>query len=674
MKRIFFTACILLFYVFANAQVINWNGITNSEFVGDKVLVLEDSAKNLSIDQVAGESFSKNFIPSTKKILDFKFSPSVYWIKFSVDNKSSDKLLLEVAQALLPSVDLYFKDSLGKWQSYKAGFKINLNEKIIRHHYQLFPLTEKNGSEYYLRIQASGLPIPLSLWKQDVYEIKATNQKIIYGIYMGIMLFVILYNLFLFFSLRKLGYLHYSFLVLLYATFSGIFDGYLSYLFPNMDLQYWYILNPIINQPNGLLFCLLFLDVKKYLPRAYKISIGVLIYFISYIVWYNFLPTIQVLPISQLHALIGILLMATLGILVGRKGNKLGYYFSLTYFLFFALASMEVVYDQSGSPSYFFELSHVSSGIFVEVFLLSYLLSLRFKWEKKEIETAKAEAQHMVIEKTKENEKIVREQNIVLEQKVEERTHELKATQQQLIQKEKLASLGQLTAGIAHEIKNPLNFINNFSELTTDLIEELAAATNEEERSEVSNDIRNNLKIITQHGKRADQIVESMLLHSRESSGEMQLTDINLICEEAVDLAAQSIKAKTLGFVCEIEKSFAPDLPRIKMVQEDISRVLLNIVSNALYILKEKKEKGKVTITSAMKNNFVTVTVTDNGHGIPDNIKDKIFQPFFTTKPTGEGTGLGLSISYDIVKAHNGDIKVSSKVGEGTSFTISLPI
>jgi class 3 adenylate cyclase len=280
---------------------------------------------------------------------------------------------------------------------------------------------------------------------------------------MGIMLFVILINVFLFFALGRWAYLHYAFLVFMYAGFSALYDGYILYLFPNLDLVYWDMLNPIINQPNGLLYCIFFLNVRKWAPGLYKPAMLLFVYYCSFIIWYRYLPVHTIFSVTQAHALLGILAMAALGIATGRNGNRLGYYFALAYFVFFAIASIEVIYLQTGRPAHIFDLSYVSISIFFEVFLLLLLLSKRFQWEKEEMEAAKAEAQQRLLEETRKNERIVREQNLLLEMKVQERTEQLQQANQDLnrslqdIEREKEKSeallLNILPAEVAEELK-----------------------------------------------------------------------------------------------------------------------------------------------------------------------------------------------------------------------------
>lgn len=288
----------------------------------------------------------------------------------------------------------------------------------------------------------------------------------------------------------------------------------------------------------------------------------------------------------------------------------------------------------------------------------------------------------------------LRKQTIILEQKVTQRTHELseknneltttmnnlRSTQDQLIQSEKMASLGQLTAGIAHEIQNPLNFVNNFSESSIELLEEVETSSDPVEQKEIIGDVKLNLEKVVHHGKRADSIVKGMLMHSRTGVSEKQITDINKLVEEFVDLAYHGMRAKDSGFNCAIEKELGKDLPKVKIIPQDISRVVLNIFNNAFYAVDDRKKiegpdfKRLVKVRTYLAGKKVGIAIRDNGKGIPQEIKDKIFQPFFTTKPTGQGTGLGLSISYDIIsKGHQGELRVDSKPGEFTEFIIELP-
>jgi len=265
----------------------------------------------------------------------------------------------------------------------------------------------------------------------------------------------------------------------------------------------------------------------------------------------------------------------------------------------------------------------------------------------------------------------------------------LKSTQSQLIQSEKMASLGELTAGIAHEIQNPLNFVNNFSEVNTELIDELKtelATGNGQQAIEIADNIKENEQKINHHGKRADAIVKGMLQHSRSSSGVKEPTDINALTDEYLRLAYHGLRAKDNSFNAMMKTDYDETIGKINIIPQDIGRVILNLITNAFYAVTEKNKlqpdnyEPIVTVSTKRSLSFgegrgeVLISVKDNGNGIPQKVLDKIFQPFFTTKPTGQGTGLGLSLSYDIVKAHGGEIKVVTKEGEGSEFIIKLPI
>ncbi|WP_075349932.1 sensor histidine kinase [Algoriphagus marinus] len=295
----------------------------------------------------------------------------------------------------------------------------------------------------------------------------------------------------------------------------------------------------------------------------------------------------------------------------------------------------------------------------------------------------KDELEIQVAERTKEITKQKEELEAALEV--------LRSTQDQLIQSEKMASLGELTAGIAHEIQNPLNFVNNFSEVSNELIqeikEELSKAPAERDQeliAEIFSDVADNLSKIAYHGKRADTIVKGMLQHSRTSSGVKELTDINELADEYLRLAYHGLRAKDKTFNADFQTDFDDLLPKVEVISQDFGRVLLNLVNNAFYAVNEKKLKLKsdnsaeeykpfVKITTRRNRNKIQIKVEDNGMGMPESVKQKIFQPFFTTKPTGQGTGLGMSLSYDIVKSHGGDIQVQSEDGKGTQILIELP-
>jgi len=329
---------------------------------------------------------------------------------------------------------------------------------------------------------------------------------------------------------------------------------------------------------------------------------------------------------------------------------------------------------------------------------ITWLISVLIKSSKQQ---KALDAERKKTKEEEERRKFISSQKDQLEVLVNERTaelvrqkeelqqaiSELRETQGQLIQSEKMASLGELTAGIAHEIQNPLNFVNNFSEINSELLNEMKnelLENNPEEAISIANDVIENEQKINHHGKRADAIVKGMLQHSRTSSGQKEPTDINALADEYLRLSYHGLRAKDKSFNATMETDFDQTIQKIKVIPQDIGRVFLNLFNNAFYATNQKQkaesEKGNldykptVFVSTRQYDNKIEIKVRDNGSGIPQKILDKIYQPFFTTKPTGEGTGLGLSMSYDIIKVHGGTLNVKTAEGEFSEFIIELPL
>ncbi|PZX58496.1 phospho-acceptor domain-containing protein [Algoriphagus ratkowskyi] len=371
-------------------------------------------------------------------------------------------------------------------------------------------------------------------------------------------------------------------------------------------------------------------------------------------------------------------------------------------YAFFPVVLVHIVQDLSRliAPTFYNSWNELfnTAGIFAWIwlgaqFFINYrqrkaLEAERIKAVQKEIEFKKSQQlkdalEIQVAERTTE----------IMAQKEEllQTITELKSTQSLLIQSEKMASLGELTAGIAHEIQNPLNFVTNFSELNKELLEELKVELDKGDLDEIKlivGDIERNEEKIHHHGKRADAIVKGMLQHSRSSSGVKEATNINELADEYLRLSYHGLRAKDKSFNASMETNFDESAGIVNVVSQEIGRVILNLVNNAFYAVGEKKRqlgessdsallkdyKPTVWLSTKRTNKGIEIRVKDNGTGMPDSVKDKIFQPFFTTKPTGLGTGLGLSLSYDIVKSHGGELLVESRAEEGTEFCIRLPI
>ncbi len=334
---------------------------------------------------------------------------------------------------------------------------------------------------------------------------------------------------------------------------------------------------------------------------------------------------------------------------------------------------------------FLFHLSVTGYALSFPLALLVYV-SMRFR----EIINETRQNAKQVVQLSEEKKEQALNQQRILQEEVNRQTAELrttlanlKSTQSQLVQSEKMASLGELTAGIAHEIQNPLNFVNNFSEVNSELIDELEHEIkngNLDEIKEIAKDIKENEQKIIHHGRRADAIVKGMLQHSRVSTGQKEPTDINALADEYLRLSYQGLRARDRNFNATIQTEFDPAIGKINVIPQDIGRVLLNLYNNAFYAVFEKKRQAGdnyepcVAVITKKAVGYIEIRIKDNGLGIPKKLLDKIFQPFFTTKPTGQGTGLGLSLSYDIIKAHGGELKVDTTEGGGAEFLVQLPI
>ena len=332
-------------------------------------------------------------------------------------------------------------------------------------------------------------------------------------------------------------------------------------------------------------------------------------------------------------------------------------------------------------------------GIVLPALGISLFLAREFALDAELLQVKLGEVERLsaqTLAQEQDKQALLAQQNDTLETQVQQRTDalqrsltELRATQAQLIQKEKMASLGELTAGIAHEIQNPLNFVNNFADVSAELVAELKEAQAAGDAAEVSalaDDLTQNLTKIHQHGQRASSIVRGMLEHSRASTGERAPLDVNALADEYLRLAYHGLRAKAKTFNATLETDLAPGLPLVEGVGADLGRVLLNLFNNAFYAVQQRQLAGEsgyaptVSVATKQRAGQVEIRVSDNGTGIPEAVRAKIFQPFFTTKPTGEGTGLGLSLSHDIItKGHGGTLAVASQPGQGTTFTITLP-
>ncbi|MGJ8714271.1 MAG: ATP-binding protein [Maribacter stanieri] len=509
------------------------------------------------------------------------------------------------------------------------------------------------------------------------------NLYIVFGIVL--FMFVLFLFLYIFFKREKInGY--FALTSLLYCCFLGAI--LLEYKTNLYEFKYDFIIG-ILNvlYPLAVLYCIYKIFNKRIGYFYWGITaIGILFILLGF-----FVTSVITGHIFGVIILFEFLRVSSLSFKSDKIGALIFLLTGVLNLIFWIIATLhQLGYIHLPQLIYYVPFAYILLPLSITIYL-GYFFGIRSQSLRLNL--------NRVQELSKEKESILSQQKNTLEQQVKERTaalnqslEELKATQSQLIQSEKMASLGELTAGIAHEIQNPLNFVNNFSEVSNELVDEMNEELDKgdlEEVKAISLDIKQNLEKINHHGKRADNIVKGMLQHSRSSSGTKEPTDINALADEYLRLAYHGLRAKDKSFNAELITDFDENIGKVNIVPQDMGRVILNLITNAFYAVKEKSKsniedyKPTVKITSKRTpllgwagggSQGVEISIFDNGNGIPKEIVEKIFQPFFTTKPTGQGTGLGLSMSYDIVtKGHGGKLKMETTKNKGTTFIIELP-
>ena len=662
--------------------------------------ILEDKNHTITYDSLL--QYNYTFYPYTKQYINLGITSSSFWLKMNVVNTTNQPLYIEVGNTALDSVAVFeMIDGLikrhvsGNWQAYYDRELKNTN--------YLFPITTqiKKPQTIYLWVRhTKGTQFVLSVGTFKAFYEKTAHNSLYAGMYYGLILAMIFYNLFIYFSLKDPPYLYYVsytfFMGLLNASLMGHAFKYLWPRYPQLNL-YVDIISIFVGL-SGIMFVVKFLDTKNNTPFFHK-----LFKVLSVLYLLNIIPIVLGYPMAgtyivELLSLVVIVCFFFCAVIAMRKDYKPAKFFLIAWSLLLLSIIVFILKDFGFIPYHPITANALQIGSAVEALLLSMALANRINIYKREKDKAQLEA----IAALNEKKQLIVQQNLTLERQVEARTLEiqtkhdqlenalkdLKQTQAQLIQREKMASLGELTTGIAHEIQNPLNFVNNFSEVTEEMIGELIEKTNWDSNGLSSKDtidilqsLKQNVKFISEHGRRADMIVKSMLQHSQQQKGMLEPTEINLLVDEYLKLSFIGFKSKNKDFNAKLVVDFQKNIGKINIVPQDIARVLINLFNNAFYALLEKKSKAigdfepELCVTTKLSQQMLEMHIKDNGTGIPADITDKIFQPFYTTKPSGKGTGLGLSISYDIVtKEHNGELKVNSKEDEYTEFIIRIPV
>ena len=727
----------------ANAQsVIQLSDTIGNYNIQDNIEVLPDSLGTLKIEQVSSPEYTSKFQKGYDKFIWLtNTSLKAHWLKFVVKNESNHNRWLVRIRG--NKVTLFDQQTNGSFKTYQMGDMIPMTDwyfkKAFANDYILpVPVEEGEQKIFYVQIETINWLTLLNstVTSQNTYrnynekisifpEInfinECRNQTTFDYVIIGGLLIMLCYHLIVTFVLRDKVYLYYvlySFFLLLTLMFwKGTIDVLGLYETPLDDGDKLFPFVILSIHIFYTLFLINYLDLAKFNPRFNTFIIRYLwiIFTVAILPMIILMLTnksifeIYGLPLAGNNFLLNLVLwLVVIGLWHKNPLVKvflLGDSFFIISFAIAPLSAFLAFFNIPPISTFFWGVDLIDIGVFFQQIIFAYSLALRIQLSNQE--KVKAQA-HAV--------KIQQDANQQLENKVQERTQQLhetnedlersnelinvknvelaatlstlRSTQAQLIQSEKLASLGELTAGIAHEIQNPLNFVNNFAEVSAEMLDEMHQELEKGDTTEaiaIATDLKTNLEKINHHGQRASSIVKGMLEHSRVSTGVKEPTDLNTLADEYLRLAYHGLRAKDNSFNAIMETHFDPDLPKIEVIPQDIGRVLLNLINNAFYAVQQRTVETlhatslpyqpTVTISTKRLDNAIEIRVQDNGNGIPEAIRDKIFQPFFTTKPTGQGTGLGLSLAYDIVtKGHGGYLEVETKENEGTEFTIILPV
>jgi two-component system, NtrC family, sensor kinase len=674
-------------------------------FVKNQVDFLKDSIGNLEINGVM-KSNAFQQIPSD--IPNFGISHAPYWFKLNINNQTnSTRFLLQISQAGLDEVEFYQSDSSGNLTVLKTGEDYVFDSRTYFDPNYIFRVHLPTGktSSVFIRVKArDNVQVPMLIGLPETIFQTNKQKDTIVGIYIGIMLVMLFYNFFIYFTVRDRSYLLYVIYIAAVILTQASIHGYtFQYLWPNIPvLAYFssFIFPPFVGI-TSFYFMREFLHTKNALPRIDKYHpifiVGYLIGFLLAI-FQQFETSFLLIEICAVSLS---MYMLAQSIILSRRGSRPARIFLIAWIIFLFGVTLYVMKDIGILPYNNFTLYTMPIGSALEVVLLSFALADRIKLLKKEKEISQAEA----FSALQENEKLIREQNIILEQKVQERTTELektnddlnktlthlKETQAQLVDAEKMASLGQLTAGIAHEINNPINFVHaNIKPLKMDIADlmilfekydrleegqnlkegllEIENYKKEIDLAYLRKEIENLLNGIEDGANRTAEIVSGLKSFSRLDESDLKDANINEGIESTLTILRSAIPpnvevVKNLGLVQSIE-----------CFPGKLNQVFMNVLNNAFQAIEQKKSENKeqVTITTKNVGDTVEVLIEDTGIGMSPEVKAKIFEPFFTTKDVGQGTGLGMSIVFKIIESHSAKIQIGSEVGKGTSVLITL--
>jgi signal transduction histidine kinase len=676
--------------------------------VGPFLELFRDNTNRLTIDEVRRQTFtaSKTDVPN------LQISPFSNWARFSITNQTDlNRLLLEVEYPTIDEITLYEILPRGGYHVVDLGQFQPYRERPYDHQNYIFPLELAKGEtrEFYLKVKAGEqAQLPMYLGSETAMNVKNTERNFIFGVYIGIILVMALYNLFIYVSIRDRSYLVYVTYIICVGLTQASQQGYtFRFLWPN---NIWLathdtLIIPILNGITAALFIQSFLHTKEKYKLGHNILTGVVVAYTLV-----FIPTFLdkyfvANMMAQMTAMAASLLAIFVGYKVARRGFIPARYFLVAWGIFLTSVCIFVLRNFNILPYNDFTYYALQIGSAAEVTLLSFALANKINIYRRE----KDESQAMALRISQENEQLVREQNAILEAKVLERTEalqnsnvelnkalsNLKEAQTQLVEAEKMASLGQLTAGIAHEINNPINFVtSNIKPLKLDF-EDLKSLLRRYETIHPGDDIGQKLTEIEQFKQQIDidyvhteidtlikgiedganrtaEIVKGLRTFSRLDESDLKFVDLHEGLNSTMVLLRNNVPKNV-----EVIYNYS-ELPKVECFAGKLNQVFLNIINNALNAIKMKPEQGNESLTISTRyfaeEKQVSVSIKDTGIGMTDKVKEKIFEPFFTTKDVGEGTGLGLSIVFSIIEKHHGRILVESEPGKGAEFIIYLPL
>ena len=703
--------CLMMLFLLgissANAQLIQLNTEQKAPInISDQVSTYEDPSSKRSLEEVIQTG---KFVPNHNKIANFGLTKSTIWIRFQVaDAEKAGDYYLQLKSPNLDKVAFFYPEQ-GKYKELKSGNEVSIHDRDVVHQDPIFKLrTNTDTTIYYLKVSASS-PITLPLFIGSYTNIMQSLdlESNVFSLYIGLIITMFLYNIFIYFTVRDRSYLFYVVYIFSVGFTQLSLQGYAFSLIwgDNLNLNNQGLIFSIVFVGiTSILFTKEFLHVKNFYRSLNRyLNILIALYLLCFAISLIGFPVEAQMALQLLTIVASVTVIVT-GILIYRKKYRPALYFTISWSCFLIGVIIFILKD-IGILSYTFLTNNailIGSGL--EAVLLSFALADKINIFKKEKEESQSEALRILTE----NEKLVREQNVLLEIKVKERTEalenintslndalsNLKETQSQLVDSEKMASLGQLTAGIAHEINNPINFvtsnikplqmdIDDLNELI-DMYEKIDPAQDfNAQLSEIENfkrsidldfvreEIKSLLSGIGEGAKRTAEIIRSLKNFSRLDENDTKPVDLN----EGLDSTLVLLRSTFPGNL-QIVKNYGT-LPKVECMPGKINQVFMNLISNAIQAIKGKESPNteeQLSITTWQEGEEVKISIKDSGSGMSEEVKQKIFEPFFTTKDVGEGTGLGLSIVFRIIENHRGHIDVVTKVNHGTEFIITLPL